>query len=365
MVGSLIYYLVLFALISLALFSRMIKATQEQKQLFFAVTSFLILWMLSAFRYDVADSDYMNNALGTIIMGNTSWKEILASSEFLHSTLQKLCYIIFGEAQSYFFITSFVILICYYCCANKYCENFYVAIILFYTFSYYFSSNNITRQCLAISITLLSWKYVFKGDLKKYLLIMLFAFFVHNITIVFLPMYWLARVRFTKQYLLTYILGTIVLVPLSKRITVFFMNLHLLRFNYNLSSYGMSKSNYLHILPVLVFLFLLIYDISIFNKNVPHYTNQDVEDNFYRHGMALYIACSFVSVTQMLIFSRVALVFIPCAVIGIINIIQKMSPRNHRIVEAVVLISFISMFILENYFGKLSPPYYQTFLGKY
>lgn len=84
---------------------------------------------------------------------------------------------------------------------NKLLHTKYIWIIFFYfLFEYYSLSFNISRQIAAASVLLYSYSFLFENGLKKYwfIILVLFASSIHISSIIFLPLYFVVKIDFSK-----------------------------------------------------------------------------------------------------------------------------------------------------------------------
>ena len=82
-----------------------------------------------------------------------------------------------------------------------------LSILLFFVTRYYFVGMNIVRQFIAAAILVYSIRYVLHHDLKKYIVCIILAFSMHYTSIIFLPVYFLPRLRISVKRLITIIIG--------------------------------------------------------------------------------------------------------------------------------------------------------------
>lgn len=96
-----------------------------------------------------------------------------------------------------------------------------IVILTFLSVGYYLEGFNTVRGMLAASICIFSIKYIEEGNFKRFLLIILIAFFFHNISILLIPLYVILRQKQSAIRMLGYSLELIILILFLGRIAYF------------------------------------------------------------------------------------------------------------------------------------------------
>lgn len=78
---------------------------------------------------------------------------------------------------------------------------FYSGLFFFIVLDFWFRSFDGVRQELACVFFLYSIKYIERRNLKKYLCCIIIAFFAHTSAVFLIPVYWIARVQYSKLLL--------------------------------------------------------------------------------------------------------------------------------------------------------------------
>ena len=169
--------------------SIMISFIQKRK---FIVLLFscLPLFLVAALRQFVG-TDYAHYYYAKI-------PEILANPyqiEFGFSALAYFCVSILGDYQWLIAIMAGVTCYCFWDFIFRYSKNVPLALLIFLSLGCYYFSLNAMRQSLAIAVLFYSIKYIEQKDLKKYLLCILFGFSFHSSALLFIPFFWLSRIR--------------------------------------------------------------------------------------------------------------------------------------------------------------------------
>lgn len=118
----------------------------------------------------------------------------------------------FITANRYIFIllTTFLIYVLLFQSIRKHTENYPFALLLFLGLWFFFSFTYL-RQVLGATIVWLSINYIVERNLKKFLLVWIIAFSMHNSAIVFLPMYFMPIRKFNKSTVLWIMAGLLIL----------------------------------------------------------------------------------------------------------------------------------------------------------
>ena len=338
---------------------------KKQQERIFLVLSFIALATLTACRFQSEHSDFRTNYFRIIQIKSVDWKQLLVfNEELLHPIFRKIIITLFGDPQAYFFVTGFFIVGVMLHANRQYSPDLYMGVLLYYCIGGYFSANNITRQYIAISITILAWKYILDQKLWKYLLMILLAMGFHTSAIIAIPLYFLASQRFNKNVLSVYILfGAIIAIfnrPIVRVMQIFVYS------DYG-SGYGTESSNPLR----LVWAVITIACAWLFNRRsfeqIELQTGNGIVygdrlRNLICNGAVIYCIFSVFSALNMLLFSRVAAFFSLCSILTIQYSLESLSLRSNKHLMKIALFSLATIwFIVMNINGKLIPTPYTPF----
>lgn len=182
---------------------------------------FFPLTFISAFRYDVG-VDYLFTYV-PVFQSTIYWKEFPERI----STYNKLWYyfIIFLSYFStnyiiFFIVTSVIINFFTYSSILKNSVNIYYSILLLILTRYYFFSLNQIRQFIVISAFLYSIKFITNREFKKYFLLMISMIFVHTSALIYLPMYFVGKMKLKMNHYIFLILSIVIFFqPISNFLT--------------------------------------------------------------------------------------------------------------------------------------------------
>lgn len=358
-------YNVVYLLILLLWGFSTLKGTDKRKT--FLQACFLMLGLLSAFRFQNEYSDFSVYYIRVIQAYSMSWAEAFTySSEWLHSVIRKFIAMLFQDPQWYFILTSLFIVGSYMKFAYKHVHNVYLYVILYYAVFSYFDGHNITRQAVAVSVALYSWDAMLNKNLARYLVIMLAATFIHTSAVFFIPLYFLADIKVSRRNVLMYLGGAVVIIVFFRPIMLFMQRF--LYQNYTGNAFGMEASNALR----LVLAVIAVGAVVLFTSNATNIEKQEamVESEAYYqyrlqniicHGTIFYAICTAISCVGMLIFSRVAMWYVPCLLLCIDKALASLNQKNRRVLVFFALIFATAWFIIMNVNGKLIPTPYTPF----
>ena len=362
-----------FAVLGLSIFVYLIDNRYSQDKNKIATgrisTVFLsaLLFVMSAVRFEnVRLSDFAINYLRVIQAKSMTWTECFTSGLAIgNAVIRKVIAEVFHDPQWYFIIAAFLVVYSVYHTTRLYSPNMFLTIFLFYTIGTYFTSNNITRQATAAAIILFSWKYIFNSDLIKYLLLVLLASTIHISAIFFLPMYFLCRIKLGRNQYIFYILLGIGLFLVRNPLIRFFRDLAFS--NYTDTSYGTTGSSPLRLLlTILVAIYLYIYSKN--NDKIKPIIQQTIPGGdpelfyyFIGHSTVINIFLSVLSVTNMLLMSRLAMFWNFQSLICISYAVKSLKRKQMIWFIMLIVLAAILWFVIMEVTGKHIPTPYTPF----
>ncbi|WP_018930678.1 EpsG family protein [Gracilibacillus lacisalsi] len=147
-------------------------------------------------------------------------------SEIGYEVAQKL-FLLFSDNFNFWllsvavFVFSLLGLVIY-----KYSKNYFISYLLFIGLGFFNFSFTGIRQTIAIILVLFSFKYILDKKFMKFFIIILIAATFHYAAIIFLPIYYIAQIRWNYQYIL-YLIGSYILLfllraPIGELLTLLF-----------------------------------------------------------------------------------------------------------------------------------------------
>lgn len=193
----LVYMLVfIFSFIDLATKSNVFK--------FFLLYSLAIVFILfSSIRWNVGTDWlaylYFFETVQNASIGTTGY-------EILYEFLQRFVHLFSYDYTLMLFVTSLIIIGFTYLTIKRY--SFYPAISVLMLYAYSINSSGFGyRQDIAIAICFFSFHFIFKRKLVGFLTLVIVASLFHQSAIVFVFAYWYYDIKWTRRYLVTFILA--------------------------------------------------------------------------------------------------------------------------------------------------------------
>ena len=362
-----IYILILIILVALAEY---VYKRGNHKQFDGKASLFIcaiILAVLASVRYQNEYSDFWVNYRHVLASGDYSWLQCITGSYKgpANTLIMKFSMSVLGDPQWYFVITAFAIILGFAFFYKNYSPTYFLPIFMFYTGGAFFTSNNITRQYLALAVIYLCWKHMLDKRFIKYLLLVLLATAIHQSAVFFLPFYFLGEVRVKKNTIYVYVISGAILFLLRYQVISF---LRLLIYTYySENSYGMIASNPIRLIFVPINAFFLIYFIHNKSRVVSEISNvvgaekSERMFNYISHGMIISILLSIFSATTFLLISRFALFFGMCNPLCYMYCIKISKPGNKKMFYLYIIAVNLLLFGYDFSHGKLCPTPYTPF----
>lgn len=254
-----ILYLVIFIILMLFSFLELFRNLKARRPILVFTATILILFSGLRWKTGTDFNEYLHLFENSVsqIDNSTFESSYYYISNILNSyTLVLMFYSLFSIVFSFYFIKE-----------TKYP---YSSIFLYYCFTFLSYNMGRMRQGLALSICMFSLIFLFKKKNIKFLITVLLAFFIHKSAIVFLLLFILYRIKFSKKLIISVSSITIIasLLHFDLIISKYIFNNSLLT---SYSDYLDNSSNYVYfdfsILSLKRFIFLIVFTIFIDYSN--------------------------------------------------------------------------------------------------
>ena len=207
----------------------------------------------------------------------------------------------------------------------------WLSLYLFITLGYFSLMLNVTRQFIAIAITILSLKYVSENRALKFVLVVLLASLFHKSALIFIIVYPITKIKINMKYIMFILFLSILLYFFGSRL----VNLLLLLFDegYTVDS-GQGRGMYL-LLTTITMLALIIY--GLFDKE----SELQVMLQLMTIAMMLQILTFNLSIISRAVnyFSIYMIILIP-------NSISLIPSKNIRALSILIVIVLSFMYYL-------------------
>ncbi len=320
LINNVIVFIIFFYLF---IFSKIFK--EKNYDNFLIIFFLLSITIVYGFRFTPQSTDfviYYYETQGTLL---NSWSAIIMDGgKFFNKLIAKGIMEITHDAQCYFIFTSFVTtgMFLFFCIK-------YVSDKAFFLFCYFTIipsiQNNIVRQFLGMGVLLISLSFFLKG--KKILCSLLFlcSVLIHSACVFFAPLYFLSNIKVTKNVIIVYAILALFLIFFHNPIISFFQLF--LFSDYVGGSHGLTPSHPVHLFEIL-FPLTALFLIKENSCAIENPQNNEKLFNIIKHGTLLYAMCIIMSTSFILMFSRIALLFFPLALLCVDSVAKTNSSKG-------------------------------------
>ena len=159
---------------------------------------FTILFLLSALRMEVGnDYETYVDTIHEIYVGG-----YVVTEPLFNAVVKVLCELSGGENYLLVFaVFAFVTIVIFLKALYEQTENFPLAFFLFMTLGMYFRTFNTVRYYFVLALTLYSFRYIFRKEYGKFILLIVLAAFFHKSVLVVIPIYLVANMPWKKWHM--------------------------------------------------------------------------------------------------------------------------------------------------------------------
>lgn len=159
---------------------------------------FVILFLLSALRMEVGnDYETYVDTIHEIYVGG-----YVVTEPLFNAVVKVLCELSGGENYLLVFgVFAFVTIWIFLKALYEQTEDFPLAFFLFMTLGIYFRTFNTVRYYFVLAITLYSFRYIFRKEYGKFILLIILAAFFHKSVLVVIPIYLIANMAWKKWHM--------------------------------------------------------------------------------------------------------------------------------------------------------------------
>lgn len=159
---------------------------------------FTILFLLSALRMEVGnDYETYVDTIHEIYVGGH-----VVTEPLFNAVVKVLCELSGGENYLLVFaVFAFVTIVIFLKALYEQTENFSLAFFLFMTLGMYFRTFNTVRYYFVLALTLYSFRYIFRKEYGKFILLIVLAAFFHKSVLVVIPIYLIANMPWKKWHM--------------------------------------------------------------------------------------------------------------------------------------------------------------------
>lgn len=223
----------------------------------------------------------------------------------------------------------------------KYSKIPFLSFIIFFSLNYFAIEFTLLKHCIALSILILSYDYVIKKDLKKFILAVILASFFHRTALAFLIVYPLSNFKAGYKNIVAIATSLFASITLGKSILRFLISIIDLK---HYSKYINAESDTLtfFFLNLVIFLFVILF-FKKYRKEKEYNTLM----NTYTIGICISAFTIIIGEAGRMstYFTIYSLLLIPNA----INVMENKRNRNIIIIIfSFLLIMYFFLFTMNN-----------------
>ena len=170
---------------------------------------FTVLFLLSALRMEVGnDYETYVDTIHEIYVGG-----YVVTEPLFNAVVKVLCELSGGENYLLVFgVFAFVTIWIFLKVLYEQTDDFPLAFFLFMTLGIYFRTFNTVRYYFVLAITLYSFRYIFRKEYGKFILLIVLAAFFHKSVLVVIPIYLIANMTWKKWHMAVLSVGAMGMV---------------------------------------------------------------------------------------------------------------------------------------------------------
>jgi transmembrane protein EpsG len=304
---------------------------------FLAIVAALTLALVSGLRSNIGDTYlYMHS----YTLENFTWESIKGSNDIGFNILQMLLKQISNDPQILILTTGIATNLLIVMVLFKYTRLFELSVFLYITTGTYTISMNGMRQFLAAAIVMTATKFLLEGKWKPYILIVVLASFIHQSSLIMIPIYFIVRRKaWTRSTAMLLGLAVLIVVGFNEFSELLFTAIKDTQYS-NYASFDEGGANILRaivwIIPIVIAYFGREKLRSLFPKS-------DIIVNVSLVGVVLMIIA-----TQNWIFARMAIYFNLYQLILIAWLIKVFREKDQKLIYIVILVFYFLFYFYES-----------------
>lgn len=332
----------------------------------YIVFIFIVLFVLSAFRFDVGNDywNYINTAHEAYVGG-------YVVTEIGFNYLVKIIYTICGFEcyEMVFAVFAAITIGIFLKVLYQQSVSFKTSFFLFMTMGLYFQTYNTVRYYLALSIALYSMRFVLDRDYIKFVFCIIIAALFHKSVLLVIPVYIIATYEWKKKHLILGLVASIVCF-LAKSIV---LKLALILYpSYKDTIYLEGGTSVSSIVKIMVVLLLYIwFVIYTKHKGKSESVDDDISSGVYKEirfyaqlNMLAFVATTFFSflpvVTRIAYYFSVSQLFMIPLIIECV--VDKEVKKKVKTLVIIICIIYFLLFLLQAHKAGVGLLPYKTWL---
>ena len=298
---------------------------------------FTILFLLSALRMEVGnDYETYVDTFHEIYVGG------YVVTEPLFNAVVKCIYELSG-GENYllvFAVFAFVTIWIFLKAMYDQTEEFPLAFFLFMTLGIYFRTFNTVRYYFVLAITLFSFRYLFRKEYVKFILLIVLASFFHKSVLVVIPIYLIANMKWKKWYVAVLSGGAAVMVLCQDLIMKIALELYP---SYKDTIYLQTETGLAgNLMSILRCVAVLVLALVCYKESWKDDEKNQIYIKLNFLAVLLYLCGSFLPLV-----GRIGYYLITCQILLIPSILGSVKEeKKKKLLTAVVIIACVIYFLL-------------------
>ena len=283
-----------------------------------------------------------SSKIGWLDVPNIRFSDAYLKAEIGWWYYNKILSSIYNNSTYLLFASGFIYLLAYFKLIKKHSLVPWFSIFLFIATVYY-NSFFLLRQTLAVSICLFSIPYIVEIKFWKFFLLIGIAFYVHQTSIIFIPLYFLYPLKLNKKFFFIYIgLGSILSLGFRQAVNIVTSNLSFYA-TYGTDNHLVQNYTTLYItLSVFIFITFCYYPF----KKINNY------DKIFLFMLLIFIFLDFSRTDLPASISRLNLYFYASIIILLPNAIKRIKKPIIRYISIIsVSILYFILMIQQMHYG--------------
>lgn len=282
----------------------------------------IILTLIAAFRDFSVGTDLSRYIPRFYHLGISTWKNLIMLSDYYSfeygfSIFCKLIYLINPNPEIFIIVSSFIIGCGFY----KLTKLSYMPILTIFIivcYGIYGSSMNIIRQFLSFSIILLGIEKINDDNFLRFFIIVIIASTFHIMALIFIPLYFLARINYNKLVLVGCMIISLFIFVFRKYLIILLVKNT--SFSWYLSKLGKGSG-----ITTLLFLFLLLCILYYYRSYLIY---RNIDPNTYLWIITLAVLSNILALS-LGVFARIMIYFTPFISIIIPNLLLTIKKKEN------------------------------------
>lgn len=186
----------------------------------------MVLFVFAALRATTVGADTRQQQVVFELCREESWGRLATSRmyqgwfhlqdiELGYKFYCKLLSLLSSHPQTVTVVNSVLVIFLLYQLVERYSHNKWLSVFIFYTFGFYQTALNMTPSTIASLIVMNAFVYIEQKKIWRYLLCILAGCIFHYSVVIFIPLYFVCRMKLSKRRFWTILAGMFISVPVA------------------------------------------------------------------------------------------------------------------------------------------------------